>query len=639
MLEDLFLTETPGETSTSTTELPEDIELWPAEIQNMLYTQVPVLANVPGQLTFDTVDQDKRYAKGAYVVDTGAGTGDPNDNIIFPILVKNGELIPTDVYMYKDEFRPVDTDDISAILMSPEIGTETMDPEDIPSTAYSNFSNRVTPPGAYGSGYVTSYNSKTGSVNEKLVDMIQNSDYIKRRLATNKTAQKKFLARIDEENTEKVASSGHKLEKDAIIFIVNDGLFTVKTAGFKNGEFYSDECEMTRGELNNWMKEAELDSARIIEDLKKTSMAFSWMNEKTASSNLSSEVASLGSYEVINRGTGKTEYSDVSGYVKTASGEKRYLAILKDGNYALQRDIYGIPVDAEKTASIFKFAAPAVGKTITMQISDDGEFAPPTKITSITGFSTKEASGLSVNGTSCRGRTAFIFLKNAGVTKPVKAGFVPDVCFVEKSAEAWFVPMDYPVLDLNKEEYLVKSAEDKKHREFLQNNGKVATESVRLWDIGTSDVAMKIASHDPVIIEKSAALNLIHKYADNKDMYDAMEKMASGKVISFDIDKGTTKKASGYIRPLTDRERLAILKVAASIEDEETIDSVLGLNYIDSENMDDFKESIPDLKSAENILAKLLLSTRLGNSTVDEADVQSVITSLHEIIKALSSRI
>lgn len=641
MLEDLFLTETPGESSTSNIEMPEDIEQWPAEIQNILYTQIPELANIPGQLNFDTVEQDKRYAKGSYTVDTGEANG--GNNIIFPILVKDGELMPIDIYLYKDEFRPVDTEDISSILMSPEIGDETIDEQDIPSSSFSSFSNRVTPPGSYGSGFVTSYSSKTGSLRDKLVDMINTSSAIKKNLAVNKVAQKHFLDFFDGENT-KTASETFSFPADnTAIFSLGNGEFLIKTASFDNETFSSREVVTDLATLRNWIKVSSLDHNKIFKDLKDTGMSVVSSNvEKTASNEDFREVSAFGSYVALNKGSLKPENIDVLGYIKTAADEKRYIALLSNGNYVLQRQIYACPASSEKEAA-FKFATLKPGETITLQLSDDNEFVPPVKIASVTGFKTDEMEGVSVNGKSIRGNLSFIFLKNAGINKPVKAGFIPNTCFVEKNAEAWFVPADYPVLSLNKEEHLIKTAEDNQYSQFLANKGRHSVLPVSMWRVTNEKVALKSGNKDPEFIDKTAALLLINKYDKATNIYDEMQKIASGNVKKLFVplqEKSVIKKASTRtIKPFTDSQRLAILKIASSLDEGETIDDVLQLNYVNPENLEEFKENLPELRTAENMLAKLLLSTRLGNTTVEEGDVQSVLGSLHDIIRALDSRV
>ena len=638
MLEDLFLTETPGESSASNIEMPEDIEQWPTEIQNILYTQIPQLSDVPGQLTFDTVEQDKRYAKGAYIVDTGSS--EDNSNIIFPILIKDGELMPIDIYLYKDEFRPVDTEDIGAILMSPELGDHTIDEQDIPTSSYSNFSNRVNPPGAYGSGYVTSY--KSASIRDSLVDMINKSPSIKRNLALNKVAQKHFLDFFDKE-TEKTAEADTFSfpSENTAVFSLGEGKFLLKTAQFKDSSFKSEEAEVDLDTLKGWMKSASVNSTKVFDDLKKTGLFIvSPAVEKTASASSFGDVSDFGTYALLNKGSLKPETVDVLGYIKTASGEKRYLGILSDGRYTIQRQLYGKSEQTEKEAS-YKFASLKPGETITLQIADDNEFVPPVKIASVTGFKTDEMEGVSVNGRSIRGNLSFIFLKNAGVNKPVKAGFVPSTCFIEKGAEAWFVPADYPVLALTKEEHFIKSAEDNQYSQFIVNKGRHSMLPVSLWKVTDEKVAMKSGNRNPEFIDKTAALLLINKYDTENNVFDEMQKIASGQIkkLLVPVEEKVAEKKAISLKPFTDEQRLSILKIASSLDEGESIDDVLQLNYVNPDNLEEFKENLPELRTAENMLAKLLLSTRLGNTTVDEGDVQSVLGSLHDIIRALDSRV
>lgn len=660
MLEDLFITDAPGEVSNSGVELSDDMANWPMEVQSIIISQIPALMNIPGQLNFDAVEQDKRYAKGSYVVQIGAS----HDNaVVIPVVIKSGELAPIDLYIYNGKWHPLDNDELQGLLTSPEIGSGLMDEADIPPTAYSGMMNRMGPPGAY-SGMVTSVASKMAALDRKtsddLISKVQNTPALLRKLALNKTAKKRFTAILDCTDVEKAAAAtlpgSVVFGGDRVVYALGNGKFTVKSAVLHVADNIvgTNTIECDGDQLLTWAKEAGIDYVKMIADLKRDKMAFNWDDTKPLPEEDILPISKCGSYTCYDSESLTPESVTVLGVVKTAGGDNRFLAIGTNGEYFLQRDVIGKPSSTvTKVASRPEFEL-RTGATITMGLNSTekiAEYAPPTKLTGVTTVKLPTEDLTVLSGTSCRGKMAYVITSDSRVKSPIRTKHLPQGCMVDKTAEVWYIPTGHPIIELNgTPKSLIKTAWDLKSAVRLNGGSHSPLVTLRMWEVGRDAVGIKIGSAEPKIIDKTSALLLV-KEAQGSKVMDTMSKMAGGEIQVLEMV--SKKNGAKYLKskakdlgvrnlninpkPASALKKNAMsnLKVAAALEEEEAIDTVLGLNYLTPDNMSEFASAIPDMKATEEALAKLLMSVRLGNAVAEEQDVKNVLTSLHGIIKSL----
>ena len=78
-----------------------------------------------------------------------------------------------------------------------------------------------------------------------------------------------------------------------------------------------------------------------------------------------------------------------------------------------------------------------------------------------------------------------------------------------------------------------------------------------------------------------------------------------------------------------------MLKVAANLEDALTVDSVLGLGFVNEENISRFASVKPMLWEVCHMLGKLLLGARLGMEDIPEEAARSALTHLQRVIEGL----
>ena len=81
--------------------------------------------------------------------------------------------------------------------------------------------------------------------------------------------------------------------------------------------------------------------------------------------------------------------------------------------------------------------------------------------------------------------------------------------------------------------------------------------------------------------------------------------------------------------------RADLIKEASYIENSQTVDSLLSLNFVNPENMSKFIGKIPQLKAAVSCLASALIATRLGMQEIPEEAASTSMTRLIEVINGL----
>lgn len=78
-----------------------------------------------------------------------------------------------------------------------------------------------------------------------------------------------------------------------------------------------------------------------------------------------------------------------------------------------------------------------------------------------------------------------------------------------------------------------------------------------------------------------------------------------------------------------------LLKIAANIDDAQSVDSVLSLGFVNEENVSRFAAAKPMLWEVSHMLSKLLLASRLGMEDIPEEYVRAALSYLQKIIKGL----
>lgn len=108
----------------STTKLEDDPDRWPIEILKVAYKNIPSLRSYEADVELDRVDQARGYAVGKVLIYPSGLTKEASATqqrlLSIPVIVRDHELAPFDVYSYKGSMHPMDESDVQEILTRPQ---------------------------------------------------------------------------------------------------------------------------------------------------------------------------------------------------------------------------------------------------------------------------------------------------------------------------------------------------------------------------------------------------------------------------------------------------------------------------------------------------------------------------------------
>jgi hypothetical protein len=91
------------------------------------------------------------------------------------------------------------------------------------------------------------------------------------------------------------------------------------------------------------------------------------------------------------------------------------------------------------------------------------------------------------------------------------------------------------------------------------------------------------------------------------------------------------KKISSAVRSL----RACLVKEAAVMNSAQTVDAVLGIGFLNSENVLHFMARLPYLEQAMSMVGELLFASRLGLSSIPEGASARAFRALDEVVTGL----
>jgi hypothetical protein len=98
----------------------------------------------------------------------------------------------------------------------------------------------------------------------------------------------------------------------------------------------------------------------------------------------------------------------------------------------------------------------------------------------------------------------------------------------------------------------------------------------------------------------------------------------------------SVKEASAFLSKIPDL-RKDLIKEAAAIEDQGTVDKVLALNFINPENLSTFIEYLPELEQTSERMAEMVLAGYLGMKEVPLGAVERSMRNMEEVIQGLKA--
>lgn len=241
------------------------------------------------------------------------------------------------------------------------------------------------------------------------------------------------------------------------------------------------------------------------------------------------------------------------------------------------------------------------------------------------------------------------FMAETMFGEPVQIQMMPELKRVEMINEGTYgIPGDMTWVPLPGDPiFLAKDPLDVEATTQAQNMGS----QVNVGSTGPGEFSMdgaplaKVARDQRTFIKKAEAEFLLVAMGVNPfDARDILNKAEAGhkvkcagrRIVSLaSIHSEMTKKASAELAEFPYHLRQNLVKEASVIDDADTTDKVLAMNFVNPENISTFAKYLPDLDQASQKLAELLLAVRLGIGSVDEGAVERAMKGMETVIEGL----
>jgi hypothetical protein len=641
-MQSLFLDNEPTfeKTARRGVSLSDNPDEWPADILKEAHRQIPYLGDYEVSVVLDNQDDEQGYAFGHLAIQnkggrpigvTSAGVGRTLQDAMskeakVPLIVKESELRPLRVLVNDGDFEPLSERRLGQALFRTDmvqVSPSTPGDESLVSQLYPpNRSQHFGSLGKYSSVMAKIGSAMSTGVRDEVLESIRTNPGLLRAIDRNEA-----FATVVERIAEAEPLSADQVKEAVIRSLHTDVVQVQKGAGFYRVKtasaaiFNPVETKLTREEMIQHFGQEVADRAT-----NETYTAGRTFTVEGDAGTLS-KVGSFGRYKV-KEADGSWREGWVFPFLLDFDGEVRDQALFTDGlNSAFQEKVAGI----EAEGAVFPSGGRVHGWGSFMASSGDKAIATiPVRVTNhvktpeedfhlaetIDGRQVKLSTGQDVNriekvaGDHYALPKGMEFLPLRMNLKLSHDAGVVDVA--RKAASSVTVRSDGQCFSLDGDP-LDKVASE--HRHFIRPDD--AEFMLVAMGAHPSRVKAKLAEARLGGQVDISGLRHLGSYEDQRR--EAIEKVAMPS-----------------IRNLPNL-RVELIKEAATIEDEGTVDTILALNFITPENIGMFTENIPDFEKAASHLAELYVASQLGLKNVEESAIARAMAGMDSVITGLRS--
>jgi len=630
------------------TRLGDNTDNWHQEIMQEAYKQLPYLSGYDSHVLLDKVDEERGYAFGsievrpktAMTVEEMQGSG--LDKIHIPLVVKEQMLSPLDVFLSGKKYFHLTEAKLREMLIRPDtFDVARLRPYD-PSLV-----NDLQPPlrSGFGSG-----GTKVGSAQvenlpllPQLYDRIKDShaDRMKTAMAdpslrstihnAHDGVKAAFASamRLTPSDPEKVASMVASRIRPTVVQITKLGTNEAMVKWATDEMFAPQQENVPMAVAQDMM--GDQDMQQQLEADGTVTMSPDAPVKQTLEAEEIKVADSFGIWKVQD-GNGNTMIGWVFPKLMTLDLQVLPLSLFNNGSqYALQEHIAG--EIAGKSTDIPKGIPRGYGALYYLDHGTAKAFVPMT-ITS----SMQSPAGVRFLAQNDLGdQVTFSF--GEGLVKPVKV-----------SEQEWVLPnfLNWMPLrgktELVSEPQLFSKLAAKSHSGTVDIVGdKDGTFSFR------GPAIAKVASDHTKFIDRNKAMFLgVALGMDHRFCKTALARAQNGERVSVAGLKvlGSVKEKMAGIRAQLQKElteldppihNYFLAKEASVLDDALTADKILGLGFLNAENVSTFVDLLPALQAASSKLAELLIAVRIGLKEVPEVAVERMLYALEDVIRGLQS--
>jgi hypothetical protein len=642
-----------SKTAGTLSRMGDNVDLWPQEIMQEAYKQVPCLSDFDVNVTLDKVDEERGFAFGSLDIRPKTDMTQeeqevsPIKKIHIPVLIKEQMLCPLDVFVHGKKYEYLTEGRLRAALFRPDV----MDaPRERPPDP--GLINQLQPPlvsGYSGMGGATKLGSLAtcvpllpqlhGRVLSDHVDRVKQAMLSDVSLASqvlngDEGVKAAFASAINLEPTDPVKTAevlSENLRPNVVqISRLDNGMCLVKWA---NTDMYAPQTETVQPQEAYEMMGGSKD---MVETLERNGVVTLTPDPAVKSTDSAEEISlaeTFGLWKVQDL-NGNTLIGWVFPRVMSLDSQPLPLSLFNNGSqHALQEKIAGSL--AGKSLDIPRGIPRGYGCLYFLDHGNAKAFIPMTVNNTYRGpdGSIKFMAVLDTGET-----VSFSF--SDGLKLPVRVG---EGDYVMPSEYNW-MPLRGPVELVPEPRLFSKVAEAKfsSHFELIGDRdifsyrgpavAKLASDKTKFLNVKDAEflgVALGMSTKMCKEAMVKAAKGDIVKLACGRLITPAKEVMDSARrKISDELDKMASEfPVHNYF----------LVKEAAMLDDALTADKILGLGFINAENVSTYVDMLPALEETSARLAELLVAVRLGIKDIPEIAVERMLSAMEDVITGLKS--
>lgn len=631
-------------------QLSDNVDNWQKEISSEIYKYLPYLADYAVNVVIQRASPERGYAMGSAQVSPLSDTPTPaGPNALIPIVVADRILKPLDVFILDGKAYPLNEQRIKESLFQGQtFETSTRKPTDqgmvdqmYPPirTNYGYGAGVTTGAAAGGAGFgkfASLCEAISPTLSPKAVDgfvsKLANDGQLAAAIARNPAFSEAAASLVsgEQQSAEKTAEALLMGIKPTVVQFTKlaSGNFNVKWA---NSEAFAPQSSDVGPADAQSMAGTEAIQGMEPGD----SMTLGTNTADPAETGAAQEeIEGFGKYSVMVEETGQMAEGWVLPVVDYDGSPMPLLLYVDGESYSLQDSMVGTEVEGDPSELP---AGEPQGKGTFVLEGEEGMTALPP---------------LTVQNQSTDPEGNVCYMAETAFGESITICLVEGLQTVEGEAEGdtFYVPADAPFVPLGEAVHIKKSEEDVeavKEARITPWRGWIRSTGTNEFHLDGNPFS-KLANAQKQFLNKTAAEFLL--VAAGLNQFQAREKLASAhsnQLVHVDgltqikplstVHAESVKVASEVLEAFPYDLVKDTVKVAATLDDSETADNILALNFLNPENISTFASYLPQLDETAQKLAEMLTATRFGLKQLDEGALERAMNNLEEVIQGLKA--
>lgn len=624
------------------TKLSDNTEAWQQEITSEMFRQLPYLSDYSVNVMLDKVDQDKGFAFGKANVGNiqeSPEKGQDPRNIAVPLIVKERMLKPFDILMSEGKSQPLSEERLRKHLFkSQPFELTSRKPTDksmvdkLQPPTRSHLNANVSSGGFGKFAQTQSLLSRIApTISEKdatkFIDKLASSVELKTALLKNQAFKKcaQIIARTKNPGVEKTASYIDSSIKPTVVQFVKlgGGKFKIKWA---SADAFAPQENVVPGATAQNMVGPAAAAMKPGDALTATTNSASPVN----AAETPAPITAAGQYKCQDE-SGNPVIGSVYPVIDYDMQPVSLFLFTDSIIYALQERISGTNVGPCAPPQ----SAEPMGYGTFINIEEPGNEHCTLPVT-ITSSASSPDGHLEYYAETDMGEPLIIsLLEEIEEITPIDGGHIGI------PATYSFVPLGEEVALLADASHFTKVADIRNFSTIVEirrtGNDEYSLSGAPLNKLA-NDQRTFLSKHDTefLLATMGAGPRDIYEKLAHVDKFNYI-KIAGLRTITplSDLKNQAVKIAAKLLATVPWQLRRDLTKEAAAIPDEQTVDNVLSMGFLNQDNIHMFADYLPQLEDTGGKLAGLLLASRMGLSPVPEDALVSAMRNTDQVVTGL----